>query len=153
MVRPRKNIERRTEPMDERRTDPMDQDRGQKVDSPFSMTQIKTLVMDEEPARDRANLVRARLEQEMQVVQSGLTKSEPIMIKPDIVTSCAVAEPKAWGIEAQKKAKSIDLSMAIVSKDNYCFAKFWNNPGNSPRILWKHVHPEGDPVCSSRERM
>ena len=52
----------------------MDQDVDQVVDSPFYMNQIKTSVMDEEPARERANLIRARLEPEMQVVQSDLTK-------------------------------------------------------------------------------
>ena len=59
------------------------------------------------------------------------------MIEPDIVTSCAVAELKAWGIEARKKAKRIDCAMEIVSKDDYRFAKFGKIPGNSPRILWR----------------
>ena len=87
LVRPRENIDRQTEPMDK--------DMDQEVDSLFSITQIKTLIMDEEPASERANLIRTRLEPEKQLVQSGLTKSEPIMIEPDIITSCAVGEPKA----------------------------------------------------------
>ena len=115
----------------------MDQGMDQEVYSPFNINQIKTSVMDEEPARELANLVRARLEPAMQVVQSGLTKSEPIMIEPDIVTSRSVAEPKAWGVEARKKAEHIDRAMAIVSKDDYRFAKFGKIPGNSPRILWR----------------
>ena len=131
LVRPRKNIERRTEPMD--------QGMDQEVDSPFNINQIKTSVMDDEPARERADLIRARLEPDMQVVKSGLTKSELIMIEPDIVTSCAVAEPKAWGVEARKKAKHIDRAMAIVSKDDHCFAKFGKILGNSPRVLWREV--------------
>ena len=50
------------------------------VDSPFSMDQIRTSIMDAEQVRERANLVRVRLEPEMQLVQPGLTKSDPIMI-------------------------------------------------------------------------
>jgi hypothetical protein len=87
LVRLRKNIVRRTESTD--------QDVDQEVDSTFNMNQFKTLIMDEEPASERANLIRTRLEPEKQLVQSGLTKSEPIMIEPDIITSCAVGEPKA----------------------------------------------------------
>ena len=44
------------------------------VDSPFSMDQIKTSIMDEEPARERENLVRIRAEPEVQVNHPGLTK-------------------------------------------------------------------------------
>ena len=73
----------------------------------------------------------------MQVVQQGLTKSDPIMIEPDIKASCTVAEPKASGIEARKKAKRIDRAMAIMSKEDYRIARFGNIPGNSPRILWR----------------
>ena len=115
LVRPRENIEQQTELMD--------QEVDQEVDSPFNMNQIETSIMDEDPARERANLILARLDPEMQVVQSGLTKSEPIMIEPDIVTSCADAEPNAWGIEAPKKAKRIDRAMENFSKDYYRFAK------------------------------
>ena len=129
LVRPRENVEQRTEPLDK--------DMDQEVDSPFSMTQIKTSVMDEEPARERANLVRARLEPEMQVVQLGLTKSYPIMSEPDSVPTCAVAKPKGWEMEGQRKAKRIDRAMAIVSTDDYSVAKFGKIQGNSPRILWR----------------
>ena len=111
LVRPREDIKQRTAPMDK--------DLDQDVDSPFSMTQIKTSVMDEEPARERANLFRTKLEPEMQAVQSGLTMSDPIMIKPDIVTSCAVAEPKVSEIVERKKAKRVERAMAIVSTDDY----------------------------------
>ena len=81
----------------------MDKTLDQGVDSPFSMTQIKTSGMDEEPASERVNFVLARLEPEMQADQSGLTKSELIMIKPDIRTSCAVAEPKVSKIGERKR--------------------------------------------------
>ena len=57
LVRPSEDVEQQTEPMDK--------DLDQDVDSPFSMTQIKTSVMDEEPARERANWVRLRLGPEM----------------------------------------------------------------------------------------
>ena len=43
------------------------------VDSPFSMDQIRTSIMDEEPAWERANLVWIRLEPEAQVTHPGLT--------------------------------------------------------------------------------
>ena len=130
-MRPRGNIDRQTEPMD--------QNMDQEVDSPFSMNQIKTSIMNEGPARERANLVLARLEPEMQVVQPDLTrtKSDPIMIAPDIKASCAFAEPKAWGIEARKKDKCIHRAMEIMSKDDYSFAIFGKIPGSSPRILWR----------------
>ena len=58
------------------------------------MSRIKTSDMDDEPDSERLNFVRARLEPEEKADQSGLTKSEPIMIKPDIVISCAIAEQK-----------------------------------------------------------
>ena len=58
------------------------------VDSPFSMDQIRTSIMDEEPARERENWVRIRLEPEAQVTHPILTKSDPIMIEPDIKASC-----------------------------------------------------------------
>ena len=77
---PRENLEQRTEPMDE--------NLDQEADSPFSMTQIKASVIDEEPARERSNLVRARLKPEMQAAQSGLTKSEPIMIDHNKLHHC-----------------------------------------------------------------
>ena len=129
LVRPREDIKQRTEPMDK--------DLDQDVDSPFSMSQIKSSVMDEESARERANLVQTRLEPEMQAVQSGLTKSDLIMVEPDIVTSCTVAEPKVWEIEERKKAKHVEHAMAIVSTDDCRVARFGKIPGNRPRILWR----------------
>ena len=71
------------------------------VDSPFSMDQIKTSIMDEEPAQERANLIWIR-EPNEQVNHLGLTKSEPILVEADIKASCKVAEPTAWGIETQE---------------------------------------------------
>ena len=50
------------------------------VDSPFSMDQIRTSIMDDCPARERANLVRIRMEPETRVTSPGLTKLDPIMI-------------------------------------------------------------------------
>ena len=48
-------------------------------DSPFSMDQIRTLMLDPEPGRERANLIRVKLDPEMGVEQQGLSKPEPIM--------------------------------------------------------------------------
>ena len=43
------------------------------VDSPFSMDQIRTSIMDTGPARERANLVRIRMEPKAQVIYPGRT--------------------------------------------------------------------------------
>ena len=86
LVRPSENIDRQT--------GAMGQSMVQEVDSPFSMDQIRMSIMDKEPARERANLVRIRAEPEERTAHPGLTK---IMIEPDIKATCAVAEPKAWG--------------------------------------------------------
>ena len=83
----------------------MEQSMVHEVDSPFSMDQIRTSIMDEEPARELANLVRVRMEPETRMTHPGLTKSDQIMIEPDIKASCAVVEPKAWGIEAWESKK------------------------------------------------
>ena len=90
-------------------TGAMDQGMVHEVDSHLSMDQIRTSIMDEEPARERANLVRVRLEPDTQVVHPGLTKS--VMIEPDIKASCVVAEPKAWGIETREKKKHINYGI------------------------------------------
>ena len=63
------------------------------VDSPFSMDQIRTSIMDECPARERADLVWIRMEPDTRVTHPGLTKSDPIMIEPDIKASCAKGIP------------------------------------------------------------
>ena len=129
LVRPRKDIDRQT--------GAMDQGMVHEVDSHFSMDQIRTSIMDEEPASERANMVRKGLEPDTQVVHPGLTKSDPIMIEPDIKASCVVAEPKAWGIKARKKGKRIVRAMAIMSKEYYRMVRLGRIPGNSPRILWR----------------
>ena len=88
--------------------------------------------MNEEQAREWANLVRVRLEPDTQVIHPGLTKSDPIMIEPDIKASCAVAEP-----EARETKKWIDRAIEIMSTKDYRMASFGRIPGNSPRLLWR----------------
>ena len=109
------------------------------VDSPFSMDQFRTSIMDEdsEPARELANLVRVRMEPDTQATHPGLTKSDPIMIEPDIKASCAVAEPKTWGIDARETKKRTDCAIEIMSTKDYRMARFGRIPGNSPRLLWR----------------
>ena len=109
----------------------------QEVDSPFDMSRIKTPGVDDEPGRERVNFVRARLEQEQKADQSGQIKSDLIMIKPDIVASCAIAGPKISETAERKKAKRVENAMAIVSTDDYRKTRFGRIPGNSARILWR----------------
>ena len=88
------------EPMGEKDHKDLDQE----VDSPFDMSQIKTSDRDDEPDSERVYFVRARLEPEEKADQSGLIKSDPIMIKADIMASCAIAGPKLSETAERKKA-------------------------------------------------
>ena len=141
VVRPREDIVRLNEPKEDHK------ELNQEVDSPFDMSQLKTLVMDGEPARERANLMRIQLDQEQKAEQSGLIKSDP-----DVDTSCAIAAPKISEEAARKKAKRVENAIAIVSKDDYSEARLGRIPGNSARILWR---PDGSiytpPVYSRGE--
>ena len=78
--------------------------------------------------------MRARLEPEKKADKLGLTKLEPI--KPDIVTSSAIAEPKVLETAERKKSKRVERAMAILSTDDYRVARFGRIPGNSACILW-----------------
>ena len=103
------------------------------VDSPFSMDQIKASIMDEEPARERANLIWIK-EPNEQVNRLGLTKSEPTMVAEDIKASCKVEEPAAWRTEAEDARKRITSAMEILSQKDYSKAKFGTHPRCSARI-------------------
>ena len=108
------------------------------VDSPFSMDQIKTSIMDEEPARERANLIRIREPNNSeQVNHLGLTKSEPILVEADIKANCKVAEPTAWGIETQESGKRVTHAMEILSQKDFSVVKLGTHPGCSTRIVWR----------------
>ena len=108
------------------------------VDSPFSMDQIKTSIMDEEPARERANLIRIREPNDSeQVNHLGLTKSEPILVEADIKANCKVAEPTAWGIETQESGKTVTHAMEILSQKDFSVVKLGTLPGCSARIVWR----------------
>ena len=128
LVRPLEDVE--PEPMGEEVHQDLDQDE----DPPFDMSQIKTSGMKEEPGCEWVYCVRARLEQEKKADKSGLTKSE--QIKPDIVTSFAIAEPKVLQTAERKKAKRVERAMAILSTDDYHVARFGIILGNSACILW-----------------
>ena len=108
------------------------------VDSPFSMDQIKTSIMDEEPARERANLIRIK-EPNEQVTRLGLTKSEPTMVAEDIKASCKVVGPTVWGIKAADSRKRITHAMEILSQKDYSRAKFGTHPGCSTRMVWREI--------------
>ena len=47
-------------------------------DSPFGMDQIRTTIYDSEPDRKRANLIRVKLEPQMEMDITGLVPSDPI---------------------------------------------------------------------------
>ena len=103
------------------------------VDSPFSMDQIRTSIMDECLARERANLVQVRMEPDTRLTHPGLrlTKSDPIMIETDIKANCAVAEPTAWGIETQESKKRVKHAKETMSTEEFRMAKFGKIQGNS----------------------
>ena len=95
-------------------------------DSPFSMDKIRTSIPDSqpEPDRERANLIRVKLElKKMEVDQPGLNKSDPI----------------TTNVEAQdlKSEKRVGHAMEIMSTKEFCLAKLGTFPGHSACVLWR----------------
>ena len=59
------------------------------------------------------------------------------MIEPDIKASCAVAEPKAWGIATRESKKRVKHAMEIMSTEDFRLARFGRIHGNSFRLIWR----------------
>ena len=82
-------------------------------------------------------MVRVRMEPDTRMTHPGLTKSDPIMIEPDIKASCTVAEPKAWGIETRELKKRVKHAMEIMSTEEFRLARYERIHGNSSRLIWR----------------
>ena len=104
-------------------------------DSPFSMDQIRTSILDTEPAREQANLLRVKLDPEMEIEQPGLNKSDPIAT--NVTAQCADVAPPSQELKSQSKKERVGRSMEILGTKEVCLAKVGTFPGHSARILWR----------------
>ena len=103
-------------------------------DSPFSMDKIRTSIPDSEPepGRERANLIRVKLEPKMEEDQPGLIKSDPI-----------ATNVEAEELESKKRVEhSMEImgprhTMEIMGPREFNLAKLGTIPGHSARILWR----------------
>ena len=102
-------------------------------DSPFSMDKIRTSILDSEPepGRERANLIRVKLEPKMEEDHPGLVQS-------DRITTNVESEE----LESKKRIKhameimDVSRNTVILGPREFHVAKFGTHPGQSARIIW-----------------
>ena len=113
-------------------------------DSPFSLDQIRTSICDSEPGRERANLVRVKLEPGMEVEKPGLDLPDPI--NTNVESEKHESEKR---IDHAKKIMEPSGNMEILGQREFQNAKFGTAPATSARLIWRQngsmYTPEGIP--------
>ena len=95
-------------------------------DSPFSMDQIQTSIYDSEPERERADLIRVKLESGMEVEKPGLVQCDPI--KTNVESEKHESEKR---IDHAKKIMEPSGNMEILGQREFHIAKFGTAPATS----------------------
>ena len=102
-------------------------------DSPCSIDKIRTSILDSEPEpdRERANLIRVKLEPKMEEDNPGLVQSDPI-----------TTNVESEELESKKRIKhameimGTSSTMEIMGPRKFNLAKLGTTPGHSASILW-----------------
>ena len=97
------------------------------------MDQIRTSILDSEPepGRERANLIRVKLEPKMEEDHLGLDQS-------DWITTNVESEE----LDSQKRIKhgteimNVSRDTVILGPREFNVAKFGTHPGQSARLIW-----------------
>ena len=99
-------------------------------DPPFCMGQIRTTIYDSEPDRERANLVRVKLEPQMEMEITGLVPSDPSETNAE-----SEMHESQMRIEHAKKIMEPSENVGILGKREYHVAKFGTTPSTSARLI------------------
>ena len=110
-------------------------------DSPFCMEQIRTSIYDSEPDRTRANLIRVKLEPQMELDATGPGPSDTNKTNAE---SEALESQKR--IEHAKKIMGPSKNMEILGNREYHVAKLGTTPSTSARLIWREDRSIYTPV-------